>query len=81
VGVGSNEPIINPGDIHGRACKILGSVVFPLGWMWDLARFVATSGMSFEPAVTHRLPLDEAPEGLRLADEGRCGKVVFLPNG
>jgi L-iditol 2-dehydrogenase len=81
VGVGSNEAIINPGDIHGRACTILGSVVFPLGWMWDLARFLATSGMSFEPAVTHRLPLDDAPEGLRLAEEGRCGKVVFLPNG
>jgi threonine dehydrogenase-like Zn-dependent dehydrogenase len=50
--------------------------------MWDLARFLALSGCSFEPAVTHRLPLEEAVEGLRLADEGTtCGKVVFLPDG
>jgi threonine dehydrogenase-like Zn-dependent dehydrogenase len=35
--------------------------------------------MSFEPAVTHRLSLDQAEEALRLADEGGCGKVVFVP--
>jgi len=82
VGVGSTEKVINPSDIHGRAVTLLGSVVFPLGWMWDLARFCAVSGLSFEPAVTHRLPIEEAVEGLRLADEGKdCGKVVFLPNG
>ena len=81
VGVGSDEKVINPSDIHGRAVTLLGSVVFPLGWGWDLARFIAVSGMSFEPAVTHRLPLDEAPRALQLADEGRCGKVIFLPHG
>lgn len=79
LGVGSHEKVINPSDIHGRAATIIGSVVFPLGWMWDLARFLAASGMSFESAVTHRFPLEEAPEALRLADEGRCGKVLFVP--
>ncbi len=77
VGVGSDEKVINPGHIHGKAVTLLGSVVFPLGWSWDLARFLAASGMSFEPAVTHRLGLADAAEALRLADEGRCGKVVF----
>jgi threonine dehydrogenase-like Zn-dependent dehydrogenase len=82
VGVGSTEKVINPSDIHGRAVTLIGSVVFPLGWSWDLARFLAISRLSFEPAVTHRLPLDEAPAGLRLADEAQhCGKVVFLPHG
>ena len=79
VGVGSDERIINPSHIHGKAVTILGSVVFPLGWSWDLARFLAASGMSFEPAVTHTLPLERAAEALQLADEGRCGKVVFAP--
>ncbi len=78
VGVGSSEEVINPGDIHGRAVTLIGSVVFPLGWSWDLARFLASSGLTFEPAVTHRFGLDDAPEALRTADEGRCGKVVFL---
>ena len=79
VGVGSTERVINPSDIHGRACTILGSVVFPLGWSWDLAKFLAASRATFEPAVTHRFSLDDAPEALRAADEGRGGKLVFVP--
>lgn len=79
VGVGSDERVINPGHIHGRAVTILGSVVFPLGWSWDLARFLAASGTSFEPAVTHRFALDEAQEALRTADEGIGGKVLLVP--
>ena len=81
LGVGGAEKVINPTEIHGRACTIIGSVVFPLGWMWDLAKFLAISKASFEPAVTHRLPLDGAPEAFRIADQGRGGKVIFLPNG
>ena len=81
VGVGQDDEVINPTHIHGKACTILGSVVFPLGWSWDLARFLATSSMSFEAAITHRFSLDDAGEALRTADEGRCGKVLIVPNG
>jgi hypothetical protein len=81
LGVGGAEKDINPTEIHGRACTLIGSVVFPMGWLWDLARFLAISGLSFEPAVTHRLSLDDAPEAFKLADEGRAGKIIFLPNG
>ena len=81
LGVGGAEKVINPTEIHGRACTIIGSVVFPMGWMWDLAKFLAISKTSFEPAVTHRFSLDDAPEAFRIADEGRGGKVIFLPNG
>jgi len=79
VGVGSAEQVINPSDIHGSGATLIGSLVFPLGWSWDLARFLATTGLSFAPAVTHRFSLDDAPEALRLADEARCGKVIFQP--
>jgi threonine dehydrogenase-like Zn-dependent dehydrogenase len=81
VGVGQYDKMINPGDIHGRACTLLGSVVFHLDWSWDLARFLAVSGLSFEPAVTHRFGLEQAAEALELAHAGRCGKVIFLPEG
>ena len=80
VGVGSNEPVINPSDIHGRACTLIGSVVFPLGWSWDLAKFLSVSRASFEPAVTHRFSLDDAKEALHTADNALGGKVVFLPS-
>jgi hypothetical protein len=45
--------------------------------MWDLARFCAVSGLRFEPAVTHRFTLDEAPAALAAADGAAGGKVVF----
>jgi (R,R)-butanediol dehydrogenase / meso-butanediol dehydrogenase / diacetyl reductase len=79
VGVGSTEKVINPTDIHGKAATLIGSVVFPLGWSWDLAQFLAATGLSFEPIVTHRYPLADAEIALATADAGRCGKVVFLP--
>jgi threonine 3-dehydrogenase len=78
LGVGSTEKVINPSDIHGRAATLIGSVVMPLGWSWDLARFLAASGMGFEPAVTHRFSVADGPAALELADEGRCGKVLFV---
>jgi len=81
VGVGSTEKVINPNDIHGKAATVIGSVVFPLGWSWDFSRFIAASGLSFEPAVTHRFSLDQAEEALRVADEGLGGKVIFAPHG
>jgi L-iditol 2-dehydrogenase len=81
VGAGSDERVLNPGDILGRAVTLLGSVVFPLSWMWDLARFCAVSGLRFEPAVTHRFALDEALPALAAADGAAGGKVVFEPSG
>ncbi|MGD9494828.1 MAG: alcohol dehydrogenase catalytic domain-containing protein [Armatimonadota bacterium] len=79
VGVGGEEKVINPTQIHAKACTIIGSVVFPLGWSWDFVHFMVASGMSFEPMVTHRFALEDAAEALRTADEGHCGKVILEP--
>ncbi len=81
VGVGGSDKVINPSQIHGSACHLIGSVVYKLDWMWELARLMATSGLTFEPAVTHRMSLEQAEEAFALADSGQCGKVVFLPHG
>jgi threonine dehydrogenase-like Zn-dependent dehydrogenase len=81
VGVGGTDKVINPSQIHGSACHLIGSVVYKLDWMWEMARFMATSGLSFEPAVTHYFALEQAEEAVALADSGKCGKIVFLPNG
>ncbi len=80
VGVGGEEAVINPSQIHGKACTIVGSVVFPLGWSWDFVRFLLEAGLSFEPMVTHRFGIDDACQALRVADEGRCGKVLIEPH-
>lgn len=81
VGVGGTDKVINPSEIHGSACQVLGSVVFPLHWLWELARFMATSGLTFEPAVTHTFALEEAEAAVALADSGKCGKIIFQPHG
>ncbi len=78
VGVSSDEKVINPTHIHGRAARIIGSVVFPLSWMWDLAHVCEQSNLSFERAVTHRFTLSDAAAALATADVGRGGKVVFI---
>ena len=78
VGVGSQEKVFNPGDFHARRITIMGSVVFPMNWMWDLARFCGAGRLTFEPAVTHRFRIDDAAEALRMADESKCGKVLLV---
>jgi threonine dehydrogenase-like Zn-dependent dehydrogenase len=82
VGAGpTQEKVVDPGDVLGRAITLRGSVVFPLSWMWDLARFCAASGLRFEPAVTHRFALDDAPRAFEIADTAAGGKVVFVGGG
>ena len=78
VGVGSQERVFNPGDFHARRITVMGSVVFPMSWMWELAQFCGASKLTFKPSVTHRFRIDDAVEALRTADESKCGKVLFV---
>jgi threonine dehydrogenase-like Zn-dependent dehydrogenase len=79
VGAGTvREKVVDPGDVLSHALTLRGSVVFPLSWMWDLARFCAASRLRFEPAVTHRFRLDDAPRAFEIADTAAGGKVVFV---
>jgi threonine dehydrogenase-like Zn-dependent dehydrogenase len=55
----------------------MGSFVLPLGVAWELTRFLSRHRLSFEPAVTHRFPIEDAPGAYRLADMGRTGKVLL----
>lgn len=78
IGVTSNERVINPGDIHGRAATLIGSLYMPLPWAWELAQYCADSQLTFEPAVTHRFRIEDAEAALRTADEAKCGKVLLV---
>ena len=77
MGVGSNEDCLNPTALINRQLVLMGSFVLPLWMAWDMVKFMVDQHVSFEPAVTHRFPLEAAPEAYRLADKGRTGKVVF----
>lgn len=81
VGVGPSEPVIDPTRVLNRALTLMGSIVFPVGWMWDAARFCAVRGVHLDTIVTQRFPMEQAQEALRAADSGKEGKVIFTFGG
>ena len=72
---GDKQPAL--GMMVGKQLTIIGSFVMPLGMYGDLTRFMLAHNLHFEPMVTHRFKLEDAPEAFRLFDSGDCGKVVF----
>ena len=80
VGVGSNEPIINPTEIIGRELTLMGSFVLPLQQSYDLVSFLERRKLSFAPIVTHRFAITDGVEAYQVADGARTGKVVLAWN-
>ncbi len=78
VGIGSDEPVINPTEIISRELTLMGSFVLPIGQTYDLVDFLDRKGLSFAPIVTHRFAIDDAVEAYRAADESKTGKVAFV---
>ena len=76
-GAGNNDKVINPGLLIGNQLTLMGSFVLPLWMAWEAVAFTASYGISFDPLVTHRFPIDRAPEAYRTFHEGNTGKVVF----
>ena len=77
VGAGSSERVINPGQLIVSQLTLMGSFVIPLWMTWEMVDFLSSRQVSFEGIVTHRFPIEEAPEAYRIFDEGKTGKVVF----
>lgn len=77
VGIGSQDKTINPMQIIGRQLTLMGSFVLPLYMYWDMLRFVLDHKVPLEALVTHRFPIERAPEAFKLFDSGAPGKVVF----
>lgn len=60
---------------------IYGSWVTSIGRMEELVEKLVTWNLKPEVTVTHRLPLAEAAEAYRIADEGQSGKVCLVMEG
>ena len=63
--------------IH-RQVSLHGSWVTSLAHMEDLLEHLIRWQLHPERIVTHRLPLERADEGYRIADRGASGKVCFV---
>ena len=68
---------VSPALIHPQI-TLYGSWVTSVKRMEDLVERLDRWGLHPERIVTHRLPLDQAAEAYRLADEGQCGKVCIV---
>jgi L-iditol 2-dehydrogenase len=78
VGIGSREPSLNPSALVGKQISLTGSFVSSINDYWDIVSFVQRHHLPLERMITHRMSLDAAEEGFRLAHRGEAGKVMFV---
>ncbi len=74
---GTVEFDVSPVLIHEQI-TLYGSWVTSLKHLVDLVERLDRWGLHPERTCTHQLPLAEAAEAYRLADEGECGKVCVV---
>ena len=77
VGFGSQEKSINPSQIISRQLVLMGSIVMPIYMYFDMVQFVQEKNIDLEQLITHRFPIEQAPEAFKLFDSGNTGKVIF----
>ena len=78
VGEGGNIDFAVSELLIHKQITLHGSWVTSLKHMEDLLALLDRWGLHPETTVTHRLPLSQAAEAYRLADEGQCGKVCIV---
>ena len=77
VGFGVQNKTLNPSQFIGRQLTLMGSFVMPIYMYYDLAQFILDHDLPLDRMVTHRFPLEQAPEAFALFDQGATGKVVL----
>jgi threonine 3-dehydrogenase len=69
----NNEIIFKGATVYGVAGRQIWQT-------WYQTRALLNSGaVDVGPIITHRLPLEDFEQGLKLMSTGQCGKVVLLP--
>jgi len=79
IGVNTGETTIRISDqILSPSRTIRGSWIYGLEDYHDMVEFVVGRDIKLEKLVTHRFPIEQAPEAFQLFDSGKTGKVVFV---
>ena len=78
VGEGNKTTIEPSPQMLHKQLTVIGSWVCGLWELRELGEFLADHSISLERIVTHRFPLEQTDEALRLFDSGRTGKVVVV---
>lgn len=77
VGIGHDDKTLSPSQIIGRQLTLMGSFVSPIQMYFDMVRFILDHKVPLDALVTHRFPIEQAPEAFTLFDSGKTGKVIF----
>jgi len=64
-------------DLIARELTLVGSYVMPIYMYPALVRLLLGRAVRLESMITHRFPIERAPEAFELFATGRCGKVMF----
>jgi threonine dehydrogenase-like Zn-dependent dehydrogenase len=75
----SRSTTINPSDqIIRKLLHVIGGWHFPLGEWQEMTRFVLDHNIPVTQTITHRFPLQDAPEAFRLFDQRVTEKAIFV---
>ena len=77
VGEGNTTTITPSPQMLHKQLTVIGSWVFGLWQLRELAEFLVHHDLHPERMVTHRFPLERIDEALQLFDTGRTGKVMI----
>lgn len=70
------------GDLFAKGITLRGGLAHVQAWMPELLRLIENGALRPEIAISHHLPLEQAPQGYQMMDsrETGCRKVVLLPH-
>ncbi len=75
----SRSTTLNPSDqIIRKLLHVIGGWHFPLGEWQEITRFVIDHNIPVTQTITHRFPLQDAPEAFRLFDQRVTEKAIFV---
>lgn len=77
----NSKPGIDTNIIHYRGLHLIGTTTFAPRHHLQALSLMEAKKIPGDKLVTHRLPLTDFKEGVRLARRGKALKVVYLPNG
>ncbi len=75
----SRETTIRPSDqVIRKLLTLVGAWYFPIHEYDEIARFIVQHKLPLEQLVTHRFPIDQAPDAFRMFDQRETEKAVFV---
>jgi threonine dehydrogenase-like Zn-dependent dehydrogenase len=78
VGLGSSEFKMPLMRLVHRELTVFGTSIYPDTLFGEICDFLRAHRISLGAVVSHRFPLEQAPEAFRVAESATAGKVAFV---